>query len=247
MKRTSLPSWWPLLALGTVFLALEIFGLDRRIAQALYYDAGTGAWLGSGTGDWWAHRLLHDGGRWVVRSVAALALLTWACSFAWRGLRPHRRDAGFVALAMIASVAVVGGLKAITHVDCPWDLVGFGGHNPYVPLFAHRWNYLPHAACFPGAHSSSGFALMCFYFVWRDRSARLARWGLLAGLLVGCAFAVGQEARGAHFLSHDIASAAIVWLVQLLLYASLLRPASEIDSRQAVRGHAGGQAADNVA
>ena len=41
---------------------------------------------------------------------------------------------------------------------------------------------------------------------------------LAIALAVGIAFSIGQEARGAHFLSHDLASAAIVWFVQLALY-----------------------------
>jgi membrane-associated PAP2 superfamily phosphatase len=36
---------------------------------------------------------------------------------------------------------------------------------------------------------------------------------------VGLAFSIGQEARGAHFFSHDLSAAAIVWFLQLGLYA----------------------------
>jgi membrane-associated PAP2 superfamily phosphatase len=41
---------------------------------------------------------------------------------------------------------------------------------------------------------------------------------LAGGLLIGTVFALGQQARGAHFLSHDLTSAAIVWYVLLGLY-----------------------------
>ena len=44
-------------------------------------------------------------------------------------------------------------------------------------------------------------------------------------IAVGIAFSIGQEARGAHFLSHDLTSAAIVWFVQLGLYAWYRRQA----------------------
>jgi membrane-associated PAP2 superfamily phosphatase len=47
---------------------------------------------------------------------------------------------------------------------------------------------------------------------------------LAAALAVGIAFSIGQEARGAHFLSHDLTSAAIVWFVQLWIYVKMLRP-----------------------
>ena len=87
----------------------------------------------------------------------------------------------------------------------------FGGNRPYVTLFADRPDYLPRAGCFPGAHSSSGFALMTLYFALRDARPRLARAALGVALLVGTAFAIGQEARGAHFLSHDLTSVALSW------------------------------------
>jgi membrane-associated PAP2 superfamily phosphatase len=211
--------WWPLLAFAMAFGVLEVFSLDRLFAREWYFNVHTGQWLGSGAGEWWARGILHTGGRWVVRGVAAAALVLWALSFGMARLRPWRRSAGFVLLAMLLATLLVGGLKAVTNVDCPWDLIGYGGHNPYVALFADRPDALPRAQCFPGAHSSSGFALMCFYFVFRNRSRHIARWMLVAALAVGCAFSIGQEARGAHFLSHDLTSAAIVWFVQLGVYA----------------------------
>jgi membrane-associated PAP2 superfamily phosphatase len=216
--------WWPLLAFTLIFGALEVFSLDRMIAREWYFNVHTGTWLGAGSGEWWARGLLHTGGRWIVRGVAAAALALWALSFFVGPLREWRRSAGFVLLSMVLATLIVGGLKTVTNVDCPWDLAGFGGTSPYVALFADRPDALRHAQCFPGAHASSGFALMCFYFVFRDRSRRVAHWLLAAGLAVGIAFSIGQEARGAHFLSHDLASAAIVWFVQLALYVKLLRP-----------------------
>ncbi|HYJ41882.1 MAG TPA: phosphatase PAP2 family protein [Steroidobacteraceae bacterium] len=211
--------WWPLLAFTIAFGVLEIFSLDRILAREWYFNVHSSQWLGTGAGEWWARGVLHTGGRWVVRGVAAGALGLWALSFGIARLRPWRGSAGFVLLAMLLATLLVGGLKTVTNVDCPWDLIGYGGDNPYVALFADRPDALPHAQCFPGAHSSSGFALMCFYFVFLDRSRRTAAWALAAAMAVGVAFSIGQEARGAHFLSHDLASAAIVWFVQLGLYA----------------------------
>jgi membrane-associated PAP2 superfamily phosphatase len=212
-------AWWPLLAFVLAFGSVEVFSLDRVFATEWFFNVHSGEWLGAGAGDWWARGLLHTGGGWLVRAIGALALIIWALSFGVERLRDWRRTAGFVVLAMALSTGIVGILKAVTNVDCPWDLIGFGGHNPYVALFADRPDALPHAKCFPGAHSSSGFALVCFYFVLRDRWARLARWALAGAILVGVAFSIGQEARGAHFLSHDLTSAGLVWFAQLGLYA----------------------------
>jgi membrane-associated PAP2 superfamily phosphatase len=230
--------WLPLLVFAAALAVLEIAGLDPAIARAWYFDDGATRWIGSGPGAWWARDLLHTGGRWLIRGIAAAALFAWALSFVSTRARPWRRRAGFIVLAIVVATALVGALKAVTNVDCPWDLAGFGGRNPYVPLFADRPDSLPHAACFPGAHASSGFALMCFYFVLRDPMPRLARVSLGIAIAIGLAFSIGQEARGAHFLSHDLASAALVWFIQLALYGWLLRPSSATQPLAAVAASA---------
>jgi membrane-associated PAP2 superfamily phosphatase len=216
-------AWWPLLTFAVVFGILEVFSLDRVLAREWYFNVHTAQWLGAGSGEWWARGLLHTGGRWVVRGITAAALALWTLSFVIAPLREWRRSAGYILLSMLLAMLIVGGLKAVTNVDCPWNLAGFGGHNAYFALFADRPDALPRAQCFPGAHASSGFALFSFYFLFRDRSRRLARWMLVAAITVGIAFSIGQEARGAHFLSHDLTSAAIVWFVQLGLYAWFIR------------------------
>jgi membrane-associated PAP2 superfamily phosphatase len=39
---------------------------------------------------------------------------------------------------MVLAIGCVGVLKTVTNVDCPWDLVPFGGKFPLVALFADR-------------------------------------------------------------------------------------------------------------
>lgn len=226
---------WPAAAFIAAFALIATFDLDRRISHAWFYDANHDLWIGEGGGAWWAKDLLHSAGRWIVRLFALAALVTWIATFGSGRLRNLRRPAAFAFLGIALSTGLVGGLKVLTDVDCPWDLAEFGGDRPYVELFANRPDELPRAKCFPGAHASSGFALIFGYFLLRDTSRRRARWALAAGLLAGLSFSLGQEARGAHFISHDMTSAAIVWFVQLSLYwlLGLRSPARE---RSAGRG-----------
>jgi hypothetical protein len=114
-------------------------------------------------------------------------------------------------------------LKTVTNVDCPWDLIPFGGRFPYVELFADRPDALRAGHCFPAAHASSGYALLALYFVFRERHARLAKLGLALGILTGLTFGLAQQARGAHFVSHDVWSAFLVWTVTLSVYAFAFR------------------------
>jgi len=208
-------------AFALLMLVIAGSDLDTRIADALFYDRGANLWIGAHTA--WANTWIHTGGRDVIRAIALSALAVLLGGTFLERLRAWRREAAFVALAMILSIGLVGLLKHLSNVDCPWSLAGYGGTHPYIPLFGDRPDHLSRAACFPGAHSSSGFALMCFYFLLRERSARAARVALGAGLAAGVLFAFGQEARGAHFLSHDLTSAVLVWYVQLGLHAGMLR------------------------
>jgi membrane-associated PAP2 superfamily phosphatase len=239
--------WLPFAGFMTLLMLVETSGLDRGLAHTLFYRVDTHQWLGSGPGDWWAHRLLHDGGRWIVRLVAAAALGGWMLSYAHASARGWRRACGYVFVAIALSVGVVGALKAVTNVDCPWDLAEFGGARPYVTLLGDRPDYLLPARCFPGAHASSGFALICFYFVLRGRSSSAARVALALACVTGIGFSIGQQARGAHFLSHDLAGAGLVWFVQLALYVRCWRTQDlQQDSRQRIGNHAGGEATENV-
>lgn len=206
----------PLLAL-IVVIAIAAYGtVDHAVARRWFFDSATSRWLGADT--WWANQLIHTGGRDAIRALASLALLLLLLSLRVLALRRWRRALGYFVVAIIASTLLVGALKQATNMDCPWDLQSFGGPRPVVHLFADRPDDLPRAACFPAAHSSSGFALMCCYFLLRHRGRAAALGGLGLGLTVGAIFAFGQEARGAHFLSHDLCSALLVWLCCLALY-----------------------------
>lgn len=210
---------WPLLLFLLIATASATTGLDEGIAHAWAFDATAGRFLGTGNGEWWARELIHSTGGNVMRGLGVLLLLLWASTFLANVLRRWRRPAGFLILCVALGTGTVSLLKETTNVDCPRSLADFGGQEPYVHLFSPRPDSLPKARCFPGGHSSSGFALFALYFLLLARSRRLARISLALALCVGGLFAFGQEARGAHFLSHDIWSAAIVWFACLGIFA----------------------------
>lgn len=200
--------------------AIVARSFDFTIADAFFYDRSAQAWIGANT--WWAVDLIHTGGGWLIRLVGLAALLIAAFGSRFPRLKPLQRSAAYVALALVLCTSVVSGLKQISNVDCPRDLAYFSGDRPYVELLADRPDELPRALCYPGSHSSSGLALMAFYFVFLDLRPRLARGLLAAAVFLGAIFSIGQQARGAHFLSHDLASAAIVWFLLLVLDRWLL-------------------------
>jgi len=191
--------------------------LDQAIARAWAYDSALGTFPARDA--WWASELLHTGGKYVVGTLALPAVCAWLASFFSVTWREYRRPALFIVASIAIAILTVDVLRVLTNVDCPWDLAGFGGTRPYVALFGNRPDSLPHATCFPGAHSGSGFALMAYYFALRERHGAAAIAALLLAVGIGAVFGFGQEVRGAHFISHDLWSAFIVWFVELALYA----------------------------
>src|SRR5262245_7163189 len=152
---------------------LQFLEVDRAVAHALFFDSSH-QWLGGGANAWWARELIHGAGRDFVYCVALAALACWALSYRWPALAAWRREALFVFVGVVLVTGIVGLMKQITNVDCPWDLVGFGGQRPYVPFLADRPDYLPRARCFPGAHSSSGLALIREFFELIGHRTQLA-------------------------------------------------------------------------
>ncbi|MBU6378441.1 MAG: phosphatase PAP2 family protein [Gammaproteobacteria bacterium] len=220
--------WLPLAAGLAVLAALVAFDGDRRIAETLFFSEATQHWIGRG--NFWMNGFLHTGGRDLMRLVGVLAIVGWAASFRSARLQPHRRRLGYLALCMALVPLTVGALKEMTNVDCPWDLQGFGGSRPNVEWFEDRPDGLPDAACFPGAHSSSAFALFSLYFLALGGSLLRARLALGGVALLGGAFSIAQQSRGAHFLSHDLVSALIAWLMCLGFYLRFLAKPGKPDA-----------------
>lgn len=215
--------WWkharaPLCLFAVLAILLSNTWTDVSIARAFFFDTTQGEWIGAS--NWWVNVFLHSGGRWAIRALVLTSLFLWIAADRKASLSEMRRPAAYFTVSVVLSVGIVGLLKTLTNIDCPWDLTLFGGKYPFVHLFADRPEALRHGHCFPAAHASSGYALMALYFVFRERSIVVAKWGLLIGVGTGLMFGLAQQSRGAHFMSHDLWSAIISWLVALTMYAA---------------------------
>lgn len=196
----------PLLALAW----LGAYLLDMPLARLLF------EWQGGS----WALRqhvvlegVMHRGGR--LSSLLAWLSLLGATALYWRreAARAWTRPAARLLLALLASTLLVAVLKSVTHMDCPWDLSAYGGERPFIGLFAARPKELGHPACFPAAHAATGYAWVALYFFLAAVRPRWRWAGLGIALTAGLVFGIAQQLRGAHFLSHDIASLAVCWAV----------------------------------
>jgi membrane-associated PAP2 superfamily phosphatase len=215
--------WWiahagiPLLLLPILFWLLHAGGGDRALADALY-DAATRRWWLDPRDP--ASQLLYGAERALMIGAVLAGLGALAAGLWHRGARRWRRPVSFLLLCFAATTGLVSLGKHATNVDCPRALADYGGRYPAVGLLEGRPDGWARAQCFPAGHSSAGFAWVALYFAGGPRR----RWaGLAAGLALGFAFAATQWARGMHFPSHDLVSAAVAWAVALGAYAGLYR------------------------
>ncbi len=209
----------PLALFGLLAALFELTDLDLFFSDAWYDPAG--GWLFKSS--WWAEGLIHQGGKYLVLAFALCSVLCWALSFRLGRLRPWRRAALFLVLSIGLGTGSVALGKATINRHCPWDYDRYGGTVPYVRLFGPAPAGSKPGHGFPAGHASGALSLMGSYFIFYGRHRRRAQAGLAAGLLLGAVFGFGQLVRGAHFLSHNVWSAAICWFMALILYAFVFR------------------------
>lgn len=211
-------AWLPLGGLALLLAMDRAWGLDLRLADALY------AWQGHH----WALKDAFTTEVVIHRIGRTLSLAGWcaaACAWAWCVRQPQvrawRTPLAYLVLAVLLSTLLVAWVKAWSNMDCPWDLARYGGIRPFISLFDIRPLGLERGRCFPAAHAGAGYAWVALYYflcvvrpAWRFR-------GLALGLGTGVLFGVSQQLRGAHFLSHDLWTLVICWTTCTALYRSL--------------------------
>lgn len=218
--HAALPALLALVVLG----AFETTTLDVRI-ENIFYDSA------AKTFPYRIHYLfetvIHDFGRLSIIALAAALVGSVLASYRWPALRVWRRGFLYAALCLAAAPVLVAQIKHNSVIHCPRDLVLYGDDQPYIRLFDPVPDGVEPGHCWPGGHSSGGFAIMSLYFVFRRSRPRLAAAWLAGGFLYGFGLGFGRVVQGAHFVSHNLWAAAICWTVALILYELILRRHSD--------------------
>lgn len=198
---------WPTFAVIGVVIFFGMPGLGGETVdlwfQGLFWDGK--AWLIPHEAAW-GRWLAYDGPKAVIIAFAVFILIQIVRAM----LQGHSARLYWFTLACLAVVSVLcTQLRAWSHMATPLDLKLYGGVWDHLLLFqAKPVGYPSHA--FPAGHASGGFALLGLY--WSLPKAHRA-WGLCIGLGLGTWMGLYQIARGEHFLSHTLATAALAWLV----------------------------------
>ncbi len=193
--------------------------LDFALASTLYQMQGN-SWLLQH--HWLTETLLHRHVRTVNEALLVSLLSYWLWRHYVRKDRSNKQRAlGILLLSLLLSFISVALLKRLLPMECPWDLQQFGGHSVFWGLFSTRPDGLAATQCFPAGHASIGFAWLSLFYYWREVKPQQAWLGLGIGASAGLLLGFVQQLRGAHFISHDIATATICWLIATLLYDQL--------------------------
>ncbi|QVK23225.1 phosphatase PAP2 family protein [Shewanella dokdonensis] len=160
----------------------------------------------------------------MVTLLSLTLLFTLALSFIKASLKPWRKDLLLLLANVAISILLVRFAKEYTNVSCPWDILQFGGSKPWIPFPNSLFSPMDLGQCFPGGHSSGAFAWVAlYYFALHQMPSKRFRF-LSFAVILGIVFAVCQELRGAHFLTHDLTSLLLSWVIATLGYGVVYRP-----------------------
>lgn len=167
--------------------------------------------------DVFLNQVMHVGLKYFVISIALVAFFLAIFGGRLKLSALVRRQLSWAFAGMILSTLAVSILKNQSMHACPWDLTVFGGKYLYYPMLASLPSWGAGGHCWPGGHASGGFALMAFYFAFRRTHPIFACASLIVSLMLGFVMGWAQMIRGAHFLSHNLWSAWVVWLALVVL------------------------------
>lgn len=212
----------PALLAAVLLLAIETTTVDSTIS-GWFFDPVTGSFPLRYNAEF--EIVTHLWARSVVVLIGGIFIMAYLMSYIVPTLATRRRLLLFLSLALTLAPAAVSLLKAGSPRHCPYDLAEYGGYAVRLGLFDSAPPGQAPGHCFPGGHASAGFCLLAFYFAGIElRNRIVAGAGLWGGLAAGMLFGMARVAQGAHYVSHNLWSALVCWLVILALYAAVIGP-----------------------
>ncbi len=219
-KSLLLSSSKVLVSLAFITVMIEIIGLDQALADLIYQREGNQWNLRN---EWVTAVLIHKGGKYFSIAMLLIVIIMLFLSYIVPALIVWKLRLQYLLMATISGSLIVSVGKIATNISCPWDFSRYGGTQEYMPLIDQLW-VRNGSQCFPAGHASAGFAWIALYFVGRHSKSPW-RWpALFFALSMGIVFGTSQQLRGAHFLSHDLWSFGLCWMVSLIYYEVMLKP-----------------------
>ncbi|KQV53173.1 hypothetical protein ASC95_10435 [Pelomonas sp. Root1217] len=162
--------------------------------------------------DAWVTRvLIHEGGRLVSYVAMGFIVLLNLVPRLLPAL--SQRERRWWLVTTLICLGVISLMKRFSLTSCPWDLAEFGGVAHYISHWVLGAHDGGGGHCFPSGHASAAFAYLCGGWALAQAYPRAARAWVLACVLLGIVYGVGQMLRGAHYPSHTMWTGWICWAV----------------------------------
>jgi membrane-associated PAP2 superfamily phosphatase len=177
------------------------------LIQSLFYVNKTNEWTLVDHDNFW-RGIFYEQIKIVIYLLCAGLLVYFLTKFKSLGQDIKKRFYLFFLVMAFVPLSAVA-LKNLSRIDCPYDLMTYGGTKGSCHVF--RPCYQPWSErdghCFPAGHASGGFALISLRLLSRRKKLLTA-----SGLFFGFVMGLYQILHGAHFFSHTIATMMISFL-----------------------------------
>jgi membrane-associated PAP2 superfamily phosphatase len=210
----------PLLLTVLLYLWSRYTDFDMDMSRLLFTAGGNHF-----PESWFLTNVMHESVRAVGYTLAYVLLAATLVSLLWPRLKRARMPLIFLVVCVALGSSSVVEVKRITNVYCPSELTIFGGDKPlHSPFDISNWSPAEDGGkCWPGGHSSYGFAMWAFYFVAREYRRQWSIPALVGIAVYGNILGVSRVVQGAHFLSHQWWTASLCWFITVFFYVLLLR------------------------
>jgi membrane-associated PAP2 superfamily phosphatase len=195
----------------------EYTNLDLVI-QDHFFNFNTGTWIVADSNQF-LRTIFYSGSKKMIVALGVLSILCLGLSFKKNDFPLRRKGLVIFISALILVPFLVARAKQVTNMYCPYQIQRYDGVYPYVKLFESYPNgFRPKRAgkCFPAGHASGGFAMMALFFMFKKRRHKIT--GLGTGLAMGWIMGLYQMFRGAHYLSHTVATMLLSWFIICIIH-----------------------------
>lgn len=166
-----------------------------------------------------ADLIFYSGFKKLFIGFSILVVLITIFSFFKKIIFFQEYKKGLLILSLsLILVPSLSGLKSITNVPCPTNIIEFGGNSIDVKILeSYPKDYIQESKhrCWPAGHATMGFSLMALYFLFKIQRNRNIALGV--GITIGILTGGYKILIGDHFLSHTLVTMLAAWLVILLI------------------------------
>jgi membrane-associated PAP2 superfamily phosphatase len=222
--------WTPVLLAFTASALVRLFHVDVKLAHWFWSD-GIGWWLKNHP----IVKVAYRFGSIPCVVSASLAFAGWLASFWICPLRPARRFALYMSLALVLGpvVLVNTALKGHFGRPRPRDVIEFGGGKSFREL--GEGAFTGTGRSFPSGHAAAAFFWIAPAVYFRSRSRTLACALAALALAHGGLMSFARMAQGAHWFSDTLWSAALVYMAAYFVWyilSSITHPFAQWDARR---------------